>query len=61
KLASSIVLVHNHPSGSNTPSNEDKQLTAKIKEAAKFFDINLMDHIIVADKHYYSFCNAGLI
>lgn len=61
KLASSIVLVHNHPSGSKNPSNEDKQLTAKIKDAAKFFDINMMDHIIVADKHYFSFRDEGLI
>ena len=61
KLASSIVLVHNHPSGSTKPSNEDKQLTAKIMEAAKLFDIKVLDHIIIADTNFFSFHREGLI
>ena len=57
--AQSIILVHNHPSGSLTPSRADKEITNKIKEAAKYLDLNLMDHIIVAETGYYSFVDHG--
>lgn len=52
-----IVLCHNHPSGSLEPSNADKQITEKIKQAAKILDIQLIDHIIVSDEGYYSFAD----
>jgi len=55
KLASGIILVHNHPSGNVQPSADDKQITAKLKTAASFFDIALLDHIIITDGNYYSF------
>lgn len=61
KLASGIVLVHNHPSGNSSPSAEDKNITNRILEAAKFFDIRVVDHIIIADKQCFSFSNAGII
>ncbi len=54
-LATGIILVHNHPSGNCFPSKEDKQLTARIKEAGKILAINVMDHVIVAGLEYYSF------
>ena len=57
--AQSIILVHNHPSGSLTPSRADKEITNKIKEAAKYLDLNLIDHIIVAETGYYSFVDQG--
>lgn len=57
--AQSIILVHNHPSGSLLPSRADKAITAKIKEAAKYMDLNIMDHIIVAETGYYSFVDQG--
>lgn len=60
-LASSIVLAHNHPSGNITPSDEDRKLTKKFNEAAKLFDIHLLDHIIVTDSGYFSFRDEGLI
>lgn len=60
-LASSIVLAHNHPSGNLTPSDEDRKLTKKFYEAAKLFDIHLLDHIIVTDGGYFSFRDEGLI
>ena len=59
--ATSIVLCHNHPSGSLKPSRQDEELTHKIKEAAKYLDIKVIDHIIVIDEGYFSFADEGLI
>lgn len=59
--AVSLVLCHNHPSGSVKPSRQDEDLTYKIKEAAKFFDIQVLDHIIVSEEGYYSFADEGII
>lgn len=59
--AVSIILCHNHPSGSIKPSKADEELTYKIKEAAKFFDIKVVDHIIVSDDGYYSFADEGIL
>jgi len=60
-LASSIIICHNHPSGNSEPSNEDKQITTKIKDAGQFFDIKLLDHIIIASNKYFSFADEGLL
>jgi DNA repair protein RadC len=59
--ATSIVLSHNHPSGNLKPSRADEELTNKIKEAARYFDINVVDHIIVSEEGYYSFADEGKI
>jgi|SRR5436190_4726436 len=59
--ACSIVLVHNHPSGSLKPSRADEELTVKIREAAKYFDIRVLDHLIVTSEGYYSFADEGLL
>jgi DNA repair protein RadC len=59
--ATSIVLSHNHPSGSLKPSRADEDLTQKIREAAKYFDIKVIDHIIVSEEGYYSFADEGLL
>lgn len=59
--AVSIVLCHNHPSGNLRPSQADTQLTQKIREAASFLDIQLLDHIIVSDEGYYSFADEGIL
>ncbi len=59
--AISLVLCHNHPSGNLTPSKADIELTNKIKEAAKYFDIKLLDHIIVSNEGYFSFADEGII
>ena len=59
--AVNLILCHNHPSGSLKPSRADEQLTTKIKEAARFLDITVLDHIIVSDDGYYSFADEGLI
>lgn len=59
--AVSLILCHNHPSGSLKPSKQDQDLTLKIKEAAKYFDINVLDHLIVGDDGFYSFADAGIL
>lgn len=53
--ASSLILAHNHPSGSLKPSEADRTMTNKIKQACKLFDISLLDHIILTSESYYSF------
>jgi DNA repair protein RadC len=61
--ATNIVLAHNHPSGNLQPSKPDIELTLKIKEAAKYLDIKVSDHIIVSSEpnQYLSFADEGLI
>ncbi|MDB5248204.1 MAG: hypothetical protein JWQ40_2598 [Segetibacter sp.] len=59
--AVSMVLCHNHPSGNLKPSRQDEELTGKIKEAASYFDIKVMDHIIVSEEGYYSFADEGML
>ena len=59
--AVSIIISHNHPSGSPQPSKADEALTQKIKEGAGLLDIRLLDHIIVGEKGYFSFANEGLL
>jgi len=61
KLAHGILISHNHPSGNNKPSDADRQITHKLRDAAKLFDITLLDHIIVANKQYYSFADEGML
>lgn len=58
-LASAMILAHNHPSGNLSPSPADRDLTKKIKEAGRLLDIPVLDHLIVADKGYYSFADEG--
>ncbi len=60
-LALSILICHNHPSGNLIPSEQDKNLTKQINEAAKFLQIRLLDHIIITEKSHYSFSDDGLL
>lgn len=60
-LASGIIVCHNHPSGNLNPSESDSKITNKIKEAGNLLDIQLLDHIIISEKDYYSFADNGLI
>jgi DNA repair protein RadC len=59
--AVSLILCHNHPSGNLKPSLADQELTIKIKEAAKYFDIKVMDHLIVSEEGFFSFADEGMI
>lgn len=61
KLASGIILVHNHPSGNKKPGEQDKIQTKKLKDAATTCDISLLDHIIIAGSSYYSFADEGIL
>ena len=56
-LAHGIILAHNHPSGNTTPSSADKQMTERIKQVAKIFETNVLDHIILTEESYYSFAD----
>jgi DNA repair protein RadC len=56
-----IIVCHNHPSGKLRPSEADKNLTKKIKEAGKTLDIKLLDHIIITQKEYFSFADNGIL
>lgn len=60
-LASAMVLCHNHPSGNTQPSDDDDQITKRLKEAGHIMDIRLLDHIIVCDNSYYSYMDTGRI
>lgn len=60
-LASSIILIHNHPSGNSHPSDFDKDITKKIKNACALLEIRLLDHIIITSDDYYSFADQGIL
>jgi len=59
--SSSIILSHNHPSGNLKPSQADLDITKKLVKAGKTLEINVLDHIIISEKGYYSFLDEGLI
>lgn len=61
ELASGIILVHNHPSGNIQPSQADRDLTRKVKEAGKFLDLPILDHLIFTDSAYFSFADEGIL
>jgi DNA repair protein RadC len=60
-LSSSIIICHNHPSGNNQPSDADVKITEKLKRAAEMLEIKLLDHVIIAEKSYFSFADEGMI
>ena len=59
KLASGLIIIHNHPSGNRLPGSEDKQMTRRLSKAAEVCDLVLVDHLIVAGNTYYSFRDEG--
>ena len=59
--AVSLILCHNHPSGNLKPSKSDEELTRKIKEASHYFDIRILDHIIVSEDGWFSFADEGML
>ena len=61
ELASGIIVAHNHPSGNLQASQSDIDLTRKLKEAGKFLEIQLLDHLIIANQKYLSFADEGMI
>ena len=61
ELASGIIVAHNHPSGNMTASQSDIDLTKKLREAGKFLEIQLLDHLIICGSKYLSFADEGLL
>lgn len=61
KMASSIILCHNHPSGTMQASDADMKITRKIKNAAEIMDIAVLDHLIIGQNNYLSFADEGLL
>ena len=59
--AISIILSHNHPSGTLEPSTADKQITQKLKIASESLDIRIIDHLIITENAYFSFADQGLL
>jgi DNA repair protein RadC len=59
--ASAIAVAHNHPSGSLRPSEEDNEMTRRLKSAADILGINFLDHLIFSEKSYFSFRQEGLL
>ncbi|MDT0646497.1 JAB domain-containing protein [Zunongwangia sp. F260] len=61
-LTTAVILAHNHPSGTLIPSEPDKRLTQKIKNAGELFDIKVLDHLIlIPDGNYFSFADEGIL
>ena len=61
ELASGLIVAHNHPSGNLTASQSDIDLTKKLKEAGKFLEIQLLDHVIICGQKYFSFADEGMV
>lgn len=59
--AKNIILAHNHPSGSLRPSEADTTITRQMHDAAKLFDIKILDHVIITNNGYYSFADEGIL
>ncbi|WP_406684807.1 DNA repair protein RadC [Seonamhaeicola sp. MEBiC1930] len=59
--ATGLILAHNHPSGTLKPSEADKQITYKLKNAAESLDIKVLDHLIITEKAYFSFADKTLL
>ncbi|WP_420317742.1 RadC family protein [Ekhidna sp.] len=61
ETASGLILAHNHPSGNLKPSQEDINLTKRLKEAGKSLDISVLDHLIITDHTFFSFADEGIL
>jgi DNA repair protein RadC len=61
KLATGMILCHNHPSGNIRPSKADSNITQKLKNASAFLDIQVLDHVIVGQNVYYSYADEGIL
>lgn len=58
-LSKAMIVSHNHPSGNKNPSEADRNMTKKLKQAAALFDISVLDHVIATNDGYYSFADSG--
>lgn len=60
-MACSVIIAHNHPSGSLRPSDADKEITVQLKAALRLIDVRLLDHFIITERDFLSFENKGLM
>jgi DNA repair protein RadC len=60
-LATAVILVHNHPSGTLRPSQADKDVTKKIQNALELFDVKVLDHLILTEHAYFSFADENIL
>lgn len=60
-LACTLILVHNHPSGNTNPSHSDKLITVKLQKMLKYFDINILDHLILTEDSFLSMADEGIM
>ena len=60
-MVTEVMIVHNHPSGNLNPSQNDKSLTATVKDALKIIDVTLLDHLIITEDGYFSFSEEGML
>ena len=61
RLATSVVLCHNHPSGNPSPSSDDDKVTSQLQRGLKFLDMTLKDHVIICDGNFYSYADKNRI
>jgi DNA repair protein RadC len=61
QAAASVILVHNHPSGDPTPSAEDRAVTRQLRRAGRIVGIEVLDHVVIGERRYVSFAEAGLL
>ena len=61
QMSQSIILVHNHPSGNLSPSDQDKRLTERLVKIGRELDLPVLDHLIFADRGYFSFADEGIL
>ena len=59
--AQAVVFAHNHPSGSVEPSSEDRQITGQLKQCGQLLEIQVLDHVIIGEKGYFSFQENALL
>jgi DNA repair protein RadC len=61
KMATGVIMVHNHPSGQNRPSDADVQLTRRLIKAGGYLDIKILDHMIIAENQFFSFADERML
>jgi DNA repair protein RadC len=59
--AAAVVFVHNHPSGDPAPSQEDIEITRRLKETGEMLGIRVLDHVVLGDGRFFSFSDRGLL
>jgi DNA repair protein RadC len=60
-LATGVILCHNHPSGNMRPSQEDVNLTRKLRSAGESIEISILDHLIIGNGDYFSFADNDML